>query len=87
MENALRINDGYICGNDKHPPNVLSSGSSTVTIEGMQAGRVGDKTGCGCGVIGGSSTVIIEGMPAARLMDTTSSMGKFISASLTVTIG
>lgn len=43
-----------------HTP-VLSNGSSTVKINGKQAGRIGDPTGCGAKVMVGSGNVIIGG--------------------------
>lgn len=43
-----------------HPP-VLSSGSSTVIINGRPAGRLSDPCACGSNVITASSNVIIGG--------------------------
>lgn len=40
---------------------VLASGSSTVTINGKQAGRIGDPVSCGGVVAVGSPNVIIGG--------------------------
>lgn len=43
-----------------HTP-VLAKGSSTVFINSVGAGRIGDMTGCGASVITGSSNVFIGG--------------------------
>lgn len=46
----------HCCGPACHD-SVLSVGSSTVYINGMQAGRIGDAIGCGSVVASGSGNV------------------------------
>jgi len=43
----------------------VTSGSSSVTVEGKQAARAGDSAGCAGTVTEGSPDVIIDGKPAA----------------------
>jgi len=45
-------------------PSTITSGSDSVVVEGKQAARAGDTTGCGSTVVEGSS-VFINGKPAA----------------------
>lgn len=63
---AVRQGDAYeshtcpTCPGPSHPRN-LSGGSSTVFINGMSAGRVGDAIDCGGSADVGSETVYIGG--------------------------
>lgn len=45
-------------------PGTVASGSGSVSIDGKQAARAGDQTGCGQ-IVEGSSNVFINGKPAA----------------------
>lgn len=58
---AMRVGDQFVphcCGKKCHSP-VLASGSSTVIINGRQAGRLGDPTACGAVVMTGVGNVLI----------------------------
>lgn len=60
---AMRQTDVFkthCCGKKCHIGQ-LASGSSTVYINGLQAGRIGDPVSCGDNVMTGSSNVIIGG--------------------------
>ena len=60
---AMRQGDMFVphcCGPSCHTP-YLAKGSSTVIINGKQAGRLGDPTTCGASVMVGSGNVIIGG--------------------------
>ena len=60
---AMRQGDKFVphcCGPSCHGV-VLAKGSSTVIINGRQAGRIGDSTACGARVISGSGNVLIGG--------------------------
>lgn len=50
----------HCCGPVCHGGN-LASGSRTVIINGLQAGRIGDPVNCGSFVMTGSNNVIIGG--------------------------
>ena len=62
---AAVLNDTHVCAlpplAGPHPPNPIIVGSSTVTIGGMAAARVGDPTGCGATIVAGMPTVDIGG--------------------------
>jgi uncharacterized Zn-binding protein involved in type VI secretion len=47
------------------PPDTVTAGSSSVTVEGKPAARAGDTAGCAGTVTEGSPDVIIDGKPAA----------------------
>ena len=47
------------------PSGTVTSGSSSVTVEGKQAARAGDTAGCAGTITEGSPDVIIDGKPAA----------------------
>ena len=57
---AARMGDmGSVHGckrHSAHPP-VIASGSSTISINGKPAARVGDPCNCGSSVVGGAGTV------------------------------
>ncbi|MFA6198945.1 MAG: PAAR domain-containing protein [Bacteroidales bacterium] len=58
---ALRLGDKFsphCCEFECHP-GFLAEGSSTVTINGIPAGRIQDSIGCGGSVATGSSNVMI----------------------------
>lgn len=50
----------HSCGDNRHGGN-LAEGSSTVFINGMPAGRLGDPISCGSAVITGSGNVVCGG--------------------------
>jgi uncharacterized Zn-binding protein involved in type VI secretion len=50
---------------DPCPPGTVTSGSSSVTVEGKPAARAGDTAGCAGTITEGSPDVIIDGKPAA----------------------
>ena len=47
------------------PSGTVTSGSSSVTVEGKQAARAGDTAGCAGTITEGSPDVFINGKPAA----------------------
>jgi uncharacterized Zn-binding protein involved in type VI secretion len=47
------------------PSGTVTSGSSSVMVEGKQAARAGDTAGCAGTITEGSPDVIIDGKPAA----------------------
>lgn len=51
----------HCCPNQGCHDSVLSSGSSTVYINGLQCGRIGDPIECGSIVMTGASTVFAGG--------------------------
>ena len=58
------MSDDYVPhGCSAHSPHigVIARGSSTVYINNLQAGRIGDPVSCGGAVMEGSSNVIIGG--------------------------
>lgn len=60
---GMRVGDQFVphcCGPKCHQP-VLATGSSTVIVNGRQAGRLGDKTACGASVMMGVPTVLMGG--------------------------
>lgn len=59
-----RIGDEYMahcCPNQGCHSGALASGSSSVNIEGLPAGRIGDSVSCGSSVAEGSQNVFIGG--------------------------
>ena len=56
-------------------------GSDNVMVEGKQAARAGDATGCGSTVIEGSPDVFINGKPAAVQGDATGCGGSIVTGS------
>lgn len=103
--NYARVGTRVICSADVHagvcpacPHSVIGkilSGSSTVSINGMPAARVGDvgKHCCCCGpnrftIESGDSEVLIDGLPAARINDRTrhcGGIGTIVGGDLTQT--
>lgn len=60
---AMRLGDEYIvhCCKSKCHPGQLAEGSSSVFINGLPAGRVGDAVNCGSVAAQGSENVFIGG--------------------------
>lgn len=65
----------------------VATGSPTVLVNGLRAGRVGDLTDRRETVVAGSSSVFVNGRPAARLGDPTDKAGVIVGGSRTVFIG
>jgi uncharacterized Zn-binding protein involved in type VI secretion len=59
----------------------ITSGSSSVTVDGKQAARAGDTTGCGSAIVEGSSNVFINGKPAAVQGSSTGCGGSIVTGS------
>jgi uncharacterized Zn-binding protein involved in type VI secretion len=59
----------------------ITSGSPSVTVDGKQAARAGDTTGCGSTVVEGSSNVFINGKPAAVQGSSTRCGGSIVTGS------
>jgi uncharacterized Zn-binding protein involved in type VI secretion len=57
----------------------VTSGSSSVMVEGKQAARAGDAAGCASTITEGSPDVIIDGKPAAVQGDKTGCGGTITS--------
>lgn len=93
MAAAARMGDKHTCPASDPKPHVggfITTGATTVKIEGMPAARLGDSAECKGpldAISSGSSTVMIEGMPAARMGDKTVHGGLIINGSPTVDIG
>lgn len=68
------------------PHGTVTSGSDSVMVEGKQAARAGDSTGCGSTVVEGSPDVFINGKPAAVQGDTTGCGGSIVTGSSSVFI-
>jgi uncharacterized Zn-binding protein involved in type VI secretion len=68
------------------PQGTIASGSGRVMVEGKQAARTGDATGCGSTVVDGSSNVCIYGKPAAVQGDATGCGGAIVTGSASVFI-
>lgn len=64
----------------------ITSGSSSVTVDGKQAARAGDTTGCGSAIVEGSSNVFINGKPAAVQGSSTGCGGSIVTGSFGVFI-
>ena len=64
----------------------ITSGSPSVTVDGKQAARAGDTTGCGSTVVEGSSNVFINGKPAAVQGSSTGCGGSIVTGSFGVFI-
>jgi uncharacterized Zn-binding protein involved in type VI secretion len=62
-------------------PSTITSGSGNVVVEGKQAARAGDTTGCSSAVVEGSSNVFINGKPAAMQGSDTGCGGSIVSGS------
>lgn len=95
MSSATRVGD-MSTGHDMCAGTSLSTGSSSVLINGKGAGRVGDTYAPhGClehsthsdRISSGSSSVFINGVPAARVGDSVSIGGSVASGSPNVFIG
>lgn len=68
----------------------VSTGATTVLIEGRAAARISDTAICrgpNDTIATGSGTVIIEGKPAARIGDRTAHDGVIVEGAQTVLIG
>jgi uncharacterized Zn-binding protein involved in type VI secretion len=57
-------------------PATIASGSDSVMVDGKQAARAGDATGCGSAVIEGSPDVFINGKPMAAAGDAAGCAGQ-----------
>ena len=68
------------------PQGTITSGSDSVMVEGKQAARTGDNTGCGSTVVEGSSDVFINGKPAAVHASSTGCGGSIVTGSSNVFI-
>ena len=68
------------------PATTITSGSESVTVEGREAARAGDATGCGGTVVEGSPDVFIGGKPAAVQGDATGCGGAITTGSSNVFI-
>jgi uncharacterized Zn-binding protein involved in type VI secretion len=64
----------------------ITSGSSSVTVDGKQAARAGDTTGCGSAIVEGSSNIFINGKPAAVQGSSTGCGGSIVTGSFGVFI-
>lgn len=62
-------------------PSTITSGSGDVVVEGKQAARAGDTTGCGNAVVEGWSNVFVNGKPAAMQGSDTGCGGSIVSGS------
>jgi len=80
---ALAADQG---GQPPCPQGTITSGSDSVMVEGKQAARTGDSTGCGSTVVEGSSDVFINGKPAAVQGDATGCGGSIVTGSVSVFI-
>lgn len=80
---ALAADQG---GQPPCPQGAITSGSDSVMVEGKQAARAGDSTGCGSTVVEGSSDVFINGKPAAVQGDATGCGGSIVTGSSSVFI-
>ena len=80
---ALAADQG---GQPPCPQGTITSGSDSVIVEGKQAARTGDSTGCGSTVVEGSSDVFINGKPAAVQGSSTGCGGSIITGSSSVFI-
>lgn len=83
MPAITRVGDSC-SGHDACAPTTLTSGSSSVLVNGQPAGRVGDTySPHGCedhpshsdSIASGSSTVFAEGSPVGRVGDSVSTSG------------
>ena len=61
------------------PSGTVTSGSSSVTVEGKQAARTGDTAGCAGTITEGSPDVFIDGKPAAVQGSKTGCGGTIVS--------
>lgn len=77
---------GFAADQPPSPQGGIASGSDSVMVEGKQAARVGDATGCGSTVIEGSADVFINGKPAAVQGDATGCGGSIVTGSASVFI-
>jgi uncharacterized Zn-binding protein involved in type VI secretion len=68
------------------PQGSIVAGSESVTVEGKQAARTGDASGCGSTVVDGSSDVFINGKPAALQGSSTGCGGTVVTGSASVFI-
>jgi uncharacterized Zn-binding protein involved in type VI secretion len=68
------------------PQGSVASGSDSVMVEGKQAARSGDATGCGSTVVEGSPDVFINGKPAAVQGSSTGCGGSIVTGSSSVFI-
>ena len=80
---ALAADQG---GQPPCPQGTITSGSDSLMVEGKQAARTGDSTGCGSTVVEGSSDVFINGKPAAVQGSSTGCGGSIITGSSSVFI-
>jgi uncharacterized Zn-binding protein involved in type VI secretion len=64
----------------------ITSGSSSVTVDGKSAARAGDTTGCGSAIVEGSSNIFINGKPAAVQGSSTGCGGSIVTGSFGVFI-
>jgi uncharacterized Zn-binding protein involved in type VI secretion len=61
---AVAAMSQHVCafpGLPPHPPNPILKGSSTVTIGGLPAARMGDPCGCGATILAGATRTSIGG--------------------------
>lgn len=87
MPKAARLGDAHTCPKKGHSVNAISSGESSVLINGLPAATIGSSTSCGATIVAGSSSVTINGKPAAVIGSATSHGGVIVSASGDVFIG
>jgi uncharacterized Zn-binding protein involved in type VI secretion len=64
----------------------ITSGRASVPVDGKQAARAGDTTGCGSAIVEGSSNVFINGKPAAVQGSSTGCGGSIVTGSFGVFI-
>ena len=72
---------GFAADQSPCPQGTIASGSDNVMVEGKQAARAGDATGCGSAVVEGSPDVFINGKPAAVQGDATGCGGSIVTGS------
>ena len=77
---------GFAADQPPCPQGSIASGSDSVMVEGKQAARAGDATGCGSTVVEGSADVFINGKPAAVQGDATGCGGSIVTGSSSVFI-
>ena len=83
---AVAPSPGFAADQPPCPQGSIASGSDSVMVEGKQAARAGDTTGCGSTVVEGSSDVFINGKPAAVQGSSTGCGGSIVTGSSSVFI-
>jgi uncharacterized Zn-binding protein involved in type VI secretion len=78
---ARAASPGFAADQAPCPQGTIASGSGNVMVEGKQAARAGDATGCGSTVVEGSPDVFINGKPAAVQGDATGCGGSIVTGS------